>query len=103
MAQQKTMAEYAQKEEAGSVSLTDRQSAAINTAFNRMEKYDIYGYGDSLERSIRSDAIKALNDQIESLRRVKGKATLYDPNDKNRYLKWSLSALEKLEESKSAS
>lgn len=97
MAQQATLMECMKSE----VELTDEQSAAVNTALNRVDKTSIYSYGEDIPDSLIPEAIEALEGYIEVLEGVVGKATLMDPNDENVYLEWCRSARDKLQDHRS--
>jgi hypothetical protein len=84
------------------IELSGNAAAATKTALNDVRWYDL-----AATINVRRDetaiavadkpvALAALHKRRESLERVEGKPTLYDPNGEDVYLEWTRAAIEEL-------
>lgn len=84
------------------IELSDEAAAATKTALNDVRWYDLAGtiwvkFGETtISAADKPVALTALHKQRESLERVEGNPTLYDPNGEDVYLEWTRTAIEEL-------
>jgi hypothetical protein len=101
--QQSTFADYESDESTDShIELSGNAAAATRTALNEIKWYDlaetinVRREETAIATADKPVALTALHKQRETLERVEGKPTLYDPNGEDVYLEWTRAAIEEL-------
>jgi hypothetical protein len=84
------------------IELSGEAAAATKTALNDVRWYDLAStiwvkFGETtISVADKPVALAALHKQRETLERVEGEPTLYDPNGEDVYLEWTRMAIEEL-------
>lgn len=86
----------------GQIELSPEAGAAVQTALNNEERYDMArdighpGDGSVIDVSDRDVILSTLKIMESTLEKTEGEPTLYDPNGRDVYLKWTRKAIEEV-------